>query len=374
MLSDWIPIRESCFRRQVIAHNFRFLHSCIIGIIDIRSSIFYSLYHRTSILSQPETLDSDDTMPAKEFETHKSFAEIVDQYDGFILDQFGVMHNGKNGLQGASECVEELVDKGKKLIILSNTSSSAEAAEAKLPKLGFDSSQFVTTVTSGEEASHYIAKEYAGKKALFLTWKTPIVPSPYHFLELCGNIEVTDQVEEADFCILHGSDVLRGRGVDGEATETSLGSFATDGDFSIIDLILKKCHARNLPMVCSNPDYTMVRPDGSTGHMPGKISDRYQDMGSPVVAFGKPHVPHFEACLRELGLPRDRVCHVGDSLLHDIKGANDTGIDSVFVAGGIHRKELGSKKLGELPDQDNLEELFKKHSQTPTHVVPLLSM
>jgi HAD superfamily hydrolase (TIGR01450 family) len=315
-------------------------------------------------------------MPAETFETHKSFAEIVDQYDGFILDQFGVMHNGQHGLQGASECVEELVQSGKKLIILSNTSSSAEAAEAKLPKLGFDASQFVKApVTSGEEASHYIAQTFVGKKALFLTWKTPMVPSPCQFLELCGNIDVTDQVEEADFCILHGSHVLRGPGVDGEATETSLGSFAEDGlDFSILDPILKKCHAKHLPMVCANPDYTTIRPDGTTGHMPGKISDRYQDMGGPVVAFGKPHVPHFEACLRELGLPKDRVCHVGDSLHHDIKGANDTGIDSVFVAGGIHRQELGSKELGELPAQNDLEELFEKHSQTPTHVVPLLSM
>jgi hypothetical protein len=44
------------------------------------------------------------------------------------------------------------------------------------------------------------------------------------------------------------------------------------------------------------------------------------------------------------------------------------------VAGRIHRKELGSKKLGELPDQDDLEELFEKHLRTLTHVVLLLSM
>jgi ribonucleotide monophosphatase NagD (HAD superfamily) len=40
--------------------------------------------------------------------------------------------------------------------------------------------------------------------------------------------------------------------------------------------------------------------------------------------------------------------HVGDSLHHDVVGANTTGIDSISVAGGVHREELGSK-LGEIP-------------------------
>jgi ribonucleotide monophosphatase NagD (HAD superfamily) len=37
------------------------------------------------------------------------------------------------------------------------------------------------------------------------------------------------------------------------------------------------------------------------------------------------------------------VAHVGDSLEHDIVGANAAGIDSIFVIGGIHAKDLGLK-------------------------------
>ena len=33
------------------------------------------------------------------------FGSLVDQYDGFILDQFGVMHNGVVALPGAEVCV-----------------------------------------------------------------------------------------------------------------------------------------------------------------------------------------------------------------------------------------------------------------------------
>jgi HAD superfamily hydrolase (TIGR01450 family) len=310
----------------------------------------------------------------QQFQVHTSFSELVDAYDGFILDQFGVLHNGTHGLEGAPELVAELVEKGKKLIILSNSSSSAEATKAKLPKLGFDPNHFVGAVTSGEEAGRHIAKTFGGKKAVFLTWKTPNTPSPMQFIELCGDdVQVTDKPDEAEFVILHGVDVLRGPGLDGEASETSLGSYYTDASFSVIDPILKQCLQRKLPMICANPDFIMVKPDGTTGHMPGKIAQRYEEMGGSCVSFGKPHVPHFEACLRDLGLPKDRVAHVGDSLHHDIAGANSTGIASVFVTGGVHREELGAD-LGALPEKRELESLFTKHSQTPTHVVPMFRL
>ena len=84
------------------------------------------------------------------FSTIHSFSEIINQYDGFILDQYGVMHNGSNALPGSIECIRELKDRGKKLIVLSNTSSPSAVALRKLPKLGFNKEWFVGAVTSGE--------------------------------------------------------------------------------------------------------------------------------------------------------------------------------------------------------------------------------
>jgi ribonucleotide monophosphatase NagD (HAD superfamily) len=206
---------------------------------------------------------------SKSFQTHTSFAELVDSYDGFILDQFGVMHNGHDGLQGAPECVALLSQKGKKLIILSNSSSLSSATVKKLPKLGYNPDHFVGAVTSGQEASHYIKKKFDGKKALFITWQSGNVSSPMVFVKDCGEIEITDNADEADFVLLHGAEVLRGPGEDGEATETSLGTFSETGDFSVMDPVLEKCASRKLPMVCCNPDYVMVKPDGTRAHMPG---------------------------------------------------------------------------------------------------------
>ena len=334
----------------------------------------------------------ESNMNATQFELHSCFDKsIVDRYDGFILDQFGVLHNGQHGLDGAPELVQALATKhNKKLVILSNSSSSSVDCKAKLPQLGFDPNHFVNAVTSGEEAGRYIRNEYSSsdssdnknkkKKALWFTWKSPKSPSPLRFLDLCGeNIEVTADPDEADFIILHGVDVLRGQGEDGTA-EISLGNFhltgimdqneAHNGTTITIDSVLRRCVERDLRIVCANPDYIMVRPDGSTGYMPGTIAKRYEQLGGKCISFGKPHVSHFEACLRDLNLPKEKVAHVGDSLHHDIQGANDSGIDSIFVMGGIHRTELNCT-LGNLPEKELIQGLFDKHSQVPTHVIPM---
>ena len=46
----------------------------------------------------------------------------MDKYDFFILDQWGVMHDGHKGYKHAINAVNKLILEGKKLIIISNTS------------------------------------------------------------------------------------------------------------------------------------------------------------------------------------------------------------------------------------------------------------
>ena len=318
------------------------------------------------------TTTNEKNVTSSSYTIHSSVSEIVDQYDGFILDQFGVLHNGTVDLPGAADCVRELNQRGKKLIILSNSSSLASNTRDRLGKFKLNPEHFVGAVTSGEEAALHIREHYAAKRGLFFTWATPKTPSPTLFVKHCGDIAVTDKVDDADMILLHGCEVLRGPGADGEASEISLGDFMNGGDTaSVIKPTLERCLERKLPMVCANPDFKMVNPDGSTSHMPGEIAKLYEEMGGKVISFGKPYKEHFDACIRDLGLPKDKVVHVGDSLHHDIAGANDTGIASIFVVGGVHRDEVGCE-LGSVPTRESLDGLFNKHKQTPTHVVPVL--
>ena len=59
----------------------------------------------------------------------------------------------------------------------------------------------------------------------------------------------------------------------------------------------------------------------------------------------------------------DRVLHCGDSLHHDVAGANAAGIHSLFVAGGIHADELPPE--GQL-SSEALSRLFDEEGIAPT--------
>jgi ribonucleotide monophosphatase NagD (HAD superfamily) len=265
---------------------------------------------------------------------------------------------------------------------LSNTSAPAEKTLARLPQFGFDPSHFQGgAVTSGEEASRYIRREFgstgrSSSRVLMLTWDVSsgdsprLTALPEMFLEQCGNVELATTVEEADFLLLHGSEVWY-KGSDHAVV--SLSPFVEQGDLHNVDAILQACYQRNLPCVCANPDLVVQTPSGDgVNYMPGGLAARYQELGGRCILFGKPDVQHFEACITKLGLEKHRVCHVGDSLHHDIAGACRAGIPNVLVTSGIHKSDLGTK-FGELPHPDVLQKLLEDECEDnvrPVHVVP----
>jgi ribonucleotide monophosphatase NagD (HAD superfamily) len=65
-----------------------------------------------------------------------SSPEIM-QHDTFLLDMWGVMHNGHEPYKGVLETVKELKAAGKKLIILSNSSKRRDDSEKMLRKREF---------------------------------------------------------------------------------------------------------------------------------------------------------------------------------------------------------------------------------------------
>ena len=73
---------------------------------------------------------------------------------------------------------------------------------------------------------------------------------------------------------------------------------------------------------------------------------RYDMLGGTTIRLGKPGKACFEQCLKELGrigidvTSTKRIAHVGDSLHHDIAGANGAGLPSVFIIGGVHAEAL----------------------------------
>jgi len=79
---------------------------------------------------------------------------------------------------------------------------------------------------------------------------------------------------------------------------------------------------------------------------------------------GKPLPDVYETAFKLLGIAdKKRILAVGDSIRTDIAGANAAGIDSLFVATGIHAEELSAI------EPQRLAAAFGAHGENPTSVI-----
>ena len=57
---------------------------------------------------------------------------ITESFDLFLIDQFGVLHDGVKPYDGAIECLKNLKAKGKSVVLLSNSGKRATANISRL--------------------------------------------------------------------------------------------------------------------------------------------------------------------------------------------------------------------------------------------------
>mmetsp|Transcript_26064 Transcript_26064/g.82740 ORF Transcript_26064/g.82740 Transcript_26064/m.82740 type:complete len:302 (+) Transcript_26064:2902-3807(+) len=287
-----------------------------------------------------------------------SVAQLAERYDAFLLDQFGVLHNGTTALPGAVECFAKLIAAGKRCVVLSNTSKRGGTGAAKLATMGFNADALSGFVASGELAWQYMAAEWRGKKAVWMGWDETNK-------DFVNGLELLlAPVGEADVVLCQGTQMIS----DG-TNSTPIDLFVSGEIDPALSSVLDACVACGLPMVCCNPDFTALVAHGR-GYMPGTLAREYERRGGTVISFGKPSTKAFEAGLELLGgIPKERVCHVGDSLHHDIAGANASGVDSLFVTTGIHADELELSEGATAVDDGALERvLAASGGHRPTHV------
>ena len=258
----------------------------------------------------------------------KGVSALADSYDSLLLDQFGVLHDGRVAYPAAVDAVRRLAEAGKRLVILSNSGRRAENTIAKLEPLGFDPRWFAGAVTSGETTHQALSLrtdpvfKALGQRCLHLTWgDRGAINVDEHCLE-----HVTDP-NLADFVLAHGMEAISGGSMEPAQPVT----------LDDIQALLRVAARRRLPLIIANPDVVTVDTTYLVP-MPGMCGVWYEEYGGPpAILMGKPAAVIYEAAKQ---FCTGRVLAVGDSLAHDIAGAQGAGIDSLFIANGIHAKDL----------------------------------
>ena len=131
------------------------------------------------------------------------FKDVIPQYELFIVDIFGVIHDGLELYPKVFENIKEIATQNKNFVFLSNAPRRAKKAAQALHNFGISKDMYNFILTSGEFAFNYFAdleKKNIIKKYYYLG------PEKDHdLLDGTQHIEVTDPMQ-ADIAITTGLD------------------------------------------------------------------------------------------------------------------------------------------------------------------------
>src|SRR3954463_4349343 len=164
---------------------------------------------------------------------------LAPAYDGFILDLWGVVHDGTAPFPGVLDCMEKLIGAGKRLGLLSNAPRRADDVKRRIAVIGVPERLYHGVMSSGEEAWQHLYRR----------------DDPFY-------------AELGRHCLHIGSDrdleIRDGLGLafvetPGEA-DFILNTGPAEWDDTIEDYaaVLDMAGERDLPMVCANPDLVVI--------------------------------------------------------------------------------------------------------------------
>ncbi len=244
------------------------------------------------------------------------FGPLAHDYDGFILDLWGVIHDGVRPYPGAPECLAALRDAGKRVVLLTNAPRRATHIQDQLRGMGLADTLYDGVMSSGE-ATHLMLRDRPDP------WFRSLGNRLYHL----GPERDRNVVEGLGYQVQDvpaGADFMLNTGPDDHANPTDPAAYDTE---------LAIAAAEGQKMICANPDLEVIR-GGVRVVCAGTLAVRYAALGGDVCNLGKPDPAIYRPVMEMLGA--GRVLAVGDALRTDIAGAAAVGLDACWVLGGLH--------------------------------------
>lgn len=233
----------------------------------------------------------------------------------WIVDIWGVMHNGARAFPGAVEACRRFRSGGGTVLLLSNAPRPFPDVVMHLRSLGVPDDAYDGGLSSGDVTRGMIG-EVPGRAFLHIG-------------------------PDRDTGLFEGLDVRRVGTRDAEAILCSGLYDDTKETPADYEPLFAPLIARKLPMICANPDIKVERGDKLI-YCAGALAAKYAEMGGAVSYAGKPYAPAYEQALLALarlrGTPvaKADILAIGDGVETDIRGGCAAGLRTVFVASGVH--------------------------------------
>ena len=259
---------------------------------------------------------------------HQGIKSIVNRYDLFFIDLWGVVHNGIELYENSIDVLDKLAAEKKDFILLTNAPRPNATVINFLKKIGLKK-YFENVFTSGEAAYKYLINELDKKKFFHI--------GPPRDFDLFKNIENNNvlDIRDADYILCTGL-------FDDQ-----------ENDLNYYKNLLSNHVSKK--MICTNPDLIVDRGE-KREYCAGSVAKSFEEIKGKVIYFGKPHPPVYNL---SASIINKNVLCIGDNLNTDIKGANVQNFDSLLITNGIHRKEILDLEL---------EGVLKKYETTVDYI------
>jgi HAD superfamily hydrolase (TIGR01459 family) len=275
-----------------------------------------------------------------------AIAPFGKSYAAWLVDIWGVMHNGMRAFPPAVEATRRYREQGGIVILLSNSPRPSEGLQQQLRSLGVSDQSYDATVSSGDLTRHELAK-HAGARIFHL--------GPERDLPIFEDLDLKlVDARQAELIVCTG--------LFNDVTETP-------EDY---EGLLRELAERKLTMLCANPDHLVERGHDLV-YCAGALAHLYEEDGGEVIYAGKPYAPIYELSEETIAgiagrkIARSEILAIGDGIRTDMAGAADYGLDAVFVASGL-RVGPGGEGLDDL----RLVELFEGR-KPPLAAMPALA-
>lgn len=260
-----------------------------------------------------------------------NLAELVDDFDCFVLDGFGVLNVGARPVPGAAERVDQLRSRGCTVRVLTNGASfpTSKTCE-KYAGWGIDFER-ADVISSRDALAEYLAGDPDR------LWGMAALPGSE--IERLSPNAVLLGDDDADYARVDGFVLLGTGGWNDDRQERLRGAL----------------HARRRPVLVGNPDLVAPHEVGLSRE-PGLYAHALADADVCTPRFfGKPFGNAFELVRRTVeGIDPSRIAMVGDTLHTDILGGAAAGWKTVLVVNhGLMKTldvEVAIKTSGIRPD------------------------
>lgn len=315
----------------------------------------------------------------------KNMEELYEMYDTFLIDMYGVLWNGRNFFDGALALLKKMQNAGKKVIILSNTTLTAEKCRDRYFSKGMvRGTHFDEFITSGEVLKRTVKKHFSNAKTYFPAFHCNTDIFDGSGLDCSQSIELSDFVfiGNGNFSKHYFADCLQDK--HGKAISvqnlTSI-DYRDIADFDEISSFIDLCLKFNKTLVIANSDLFAIeawKPHDANAFRPilcqGYIGSLYENAGGKVMYFGKPYSVIFDYA-KQFFSSQDKVAMVGDTPWTDILGGNKAGMNTILTLSGVAQmfiKEYSEDEICnfiECISYKMVHSNMRAYLQTPTHII-----